>query len=265
MKKNNDQLNSKSTEDNIEQQQINFNKDNTMYFNTSETQNEHNYKNILSKLISKSEISTEPFEVFLEEEGELKEDEEKQNQPIYINEPDDVDKIIIDDENKPSNMNSISVRKYSHATSIDDSTRFVYINKLKFTTLAIISLLGIIETGIMYFIINSINPIHAVFYYIAFLIALIPFGVGLINYAVNPNKKVKRKFSYGTYFFNIIIICILLYVILLVIVLLSSISLIDPTDYVPKIFLPAIYIFDIPIGLLIFMILEKRHAFNLKK
>lgn len=247
------------------QEKIDFTNVTTTLYNSEETENSRNYKRMFSKLIKKTEESTEPFKLEEQEEGVLvKADEVASKElPNLIEENDST--LILDGISDKNEYDRISKRTYSPKTAVDDTNNFVFINKLIFAVLATVSLIAIIETGVMYFVINTLNPIHRVYYYIAALIAIIPLGVGLFKYSFNPKLTIKKNFSYPMYFLNAIIVVIILLVILLVIVLLTSISLVDPTDFVPKIILPCLYIINYPIGVIIFMIYEKAKLFNIKE
>lgn len=258
------------------QESIDFDTASKAVYNLDESQNQKNYKKVLSKLVKDTVIKTEPFKVVEGNESGFVEDDKFRKENLAENKEkiDDKDKIM--DSNGYVTMpkvtmtsvdsdNTVSVRNYTPKTAIDDTYNYLYVNKATFATLATVALLCLVETGIMYFVINSVNPIHRVFYYIAALIALIPLGVGIFIYSFNPNKRVKRKFPYVTMFLNSFIVTVFLAVILLIIVLLSSISLTDPTDYVPKIILPCLYILNYPIGVAFFLLYSKTKVFFVEK
>ncbi len=252
----------KSTNQAASQQVMDFTNVTTAIYNTEESESSRNYKKLLGKLIKKTEPTTEPFKVDVQTEGKIEEILDKNNE---IKNPENIaEDTSIVAKSKIKNSDNISVRVYSSATAILDTNHYVFINKLIFASLATVFAICLLETGIMYFVINSLNPIHSVFYYVAALISLIPLGVGLFIYVLNPNLKVKKKITYSTLFYNSIIVTVLLLATMLVVVLLTSISLVDPTDYVPKIILPCLYIFNYPLGLVAFLVYEKSKIFNIK-
>ena len=248
------------------QQSIDFTNVTTALYNSEESESSRNYKKLLGKLIKKTEPTTEPFKVDVQAEGDIRELLNDHNEISNIERSLD-ETTLLEKENKHIDKNSdnISVRIYSSVTAKLDTNQYIYLNKIIFASLATIFAICILETAVMYFVINAINPIHKVYYYISALISIIPLGVGLFIYAMNPNLKVKKKINYTTMFLNAIIITVLLLAIVIVIVLLTSISLIDPTDYVPKLVLPCLYIINYPLGLVAFLCYEKSKLFNIKQ
>ena len=227
-------------------------------FYKMEEPSDKNYKKMLSKLIKNSDVSTSEFVANVADESGLIEDG-KDGENKASTSPVSAEISSKDSTNKD---NTISVRSFSPKTAIDDKSDYIYINKALFATLGSVTALALIETLIMFFVINAINPIHRVFYYIAALVAIIPLGFGVFTYALNPNKAVSRKFSYVTYFLNSLIITLVSAVLLIVIVLLTSVSLTDPVDYVPKVILPAMFILDYPVGVGFYLLFTKLDIFR---
>lgn len=243
---------------NIVQEALDLNAAPKNYYKMEETESK-NYKKMLSKLIKSSDVVTSEFVSNVADESGLVEEGKETGTSDDNSEL--KSSIVIQKEQQATN-NTISMRSYSPKTAIDDRSDFVFINKALFATLGATTLLALIETFVMYFIINAINPIHRVFYYIAALIAIIPLGVGIFTYALNPNKAVNRKFNYISYLLNSLIITVVLAVLLIVIVLLTSVSLTDPVDYVPKVVLPALFILDYPISIGFYAIFTKTKLFH---
>lgn len=222
--------------------------------------NEKNYKLVLSKLVKDNEIKTKPFIVESNDEKGLLSDEafiENKVSENDINNAVTSPKITVN----ANKERIISVRNYTSKTSIESTYNYLYINKALFAVLSSVSLIALIETAIMFFVINALNPIHQVYYFIAALIAIVPVGVGVFIYSFNPDKRVKRNFTYLPLFINSLIVTVILAMVLLIIILLTSISLTDPTDYVPKVLLPSLFILNYPIGVAMFLLFTKIKIF----
>lgn len=243
----------------VVQESLDLNNTPKAYYKIEESNN-NNYKKMLSKLIKSSDVVTSEFVSNVADESGLVDDDSSSTPNSGENQGNSAVSTFA--TNKDSSVNNtISMRTFSPKTAIDDKSQYVYINKALFATLGSVSLLALIETFVMYFIINSINPIHKVFYYIAALIAIIPLGFGIFIYALNPNKAVNRKFNYISYLLNSLIVTVILAVLLIIIILLSSVSLTDPVDYVPKIILPSLFILDYPISIGFYALFTKLNLF----
>ena len=132
-------------------------------------------------------------------------------------------------------------------------------------TLACITLLALIEVGAIYLYLNTNFVANNLFFLVATLVAIIPLGVGVFLYSLNPSKKVRSKFAYGSYFLNSLIVFVLVAVLILVFGLLTSVPFGDMQQLLPKIILPALFVIDYPIGVGIFTIIAKSGVFALKK
>ncbi|MBR2496505.1 MAG: hypothetical protein IKB66_04590 [Clostridia bacterium] len=240
-----------------EQQKIDLDAAAYNIYKMEEKASENNYKKVLSKLVRNNDIKTESFKIKDAEESIAFEGESEYVDENAIKKADVVENSIAD--------SSVSVRVYSPKTAVDDLYGLTFINKVKFLTLACVSLLALIETGAIYLYLNANFVANSLFFLIATLIAIIPLGFGVFLYALDPSKKVRSKFAYGSYFLNSLIVFVLVAVLILVFGLLASIPFGDLQESLPKIVLPALFILDYPLGVGIFTIIAKSEVFAVKK